>query len=98
MTSLAESWERRVLNWSLGWPCSSTVAQKASWTRTRMGPSFMCETRRWKTSWSVFWIAQSSAENAESGDLATGSNLKENFVGAILTKVSSMSLSTLFSI
>ena len=36
----------------------------------------MCETRRRKTSSSVFRIAQSKAENAESVDLATGSSLQ----------------------
>ena len=72
------SWLSRVLNWLLGSPSSSsTVAQKANWTRLRRGPSFMWETRRWKTSWSVFWIAQSKAEKAESADLATGSKLQK---------------------
>ena len=78
-TSLGEIWLRRVSNWWLGSPSSSTVAQKANWTRVRRGPSFMWETRRWKTSWSVFWIAQSRAENEESADLATGSSLQKSF-------------------
>ena len=77
-TSVGVSWVSRISNWSLG-SSSSTVAQKASCTKLRIAPSFMWETRRWKTSWSVFWIAQSSAENAESADLATGSSLRKTF-------------------